>query len=136
MTCPQREAAFSDLLRRYGIELVHFQHLIGHPLSLPLLTRPLGIRSLLSLHDYYGICARFNLVDYRGVYCGIDKLPKETCDVCLNAADGAGAGSQARRRAFMGRVLSEIDVLHANTPGVAAMFTSLYPQLSAAGRSR
>lgn len=134
LTCPQREAAFSDLLRRYGIELVHFQHLIGHPLSLPLLTRPLGIRSLLSLHDYYGICARFNLVDYRGVYCGIDKLPKETCDVCLNAADGAGAGSQARRRAFMGRVLSEIDVLHANTPGVAAMFTSLYPQLSAAGK--
>lgn len=134
LTCPQREAAFSDLLRRYGIELVHFQHLIGHPLSLPLLTGPMGIRSLLSLHDYYGICARFNLVDYRGVYCGIDKLPKETCDVCLNAADGAGTGSQARRRAFMGRVLSEIDVLHANTPGVAAMFTNLYPQLSAAGK--
>jgi len=104
LTCPQREAAFSDLLRRYGIELVHFQHLIGHPLSLPLLTRPMGVQSVLSLHDYYAICSRFNLIDYRGSYCGIDKLPRETCDVCLNAA------------------------------GVAAMFTSLYPQLAGTGK--
>lgn len=134
MTCPRREAAFSDVLQRYAIDVVHFQHLIGHPPSLPLLTAPLGIRSIFSLHDYHGICARFNLIDYRGVYCNIAELPVETCDVCLNACEGAAAGSQQRRRAFLGRVLDQIDVLHANTAGVAKLFTDIYPELQGAGK--
>ncbi len=129
LTCPRREAAFSELLYRHGIELVHFQHLIGHPPSLGLLPSALGLRSILSLHDYHAVCSRFNLLDYRGVYCDIPSLPIETCDVCLNACAGAATGSQARRRAFFGRVLQHIDVLHANTDGVASLYQRMYPAL-------
>lgn len=136
LTCPRREAAFSELLYRHGIELVHFQHLIGHPPSLGLLPSSLGLKSILSLHDYHAVCSRFNLLDYRGVYCNIPALPVETCDVCLNACAGAAAGSQARRRAFFGRVLEHIDVLHANTDGVAALYQQMYPALAAPGRIR
>ncbi|WP_229019954.1 glycosyltransferase family protein [Xanthomonas phaseoli] len=134
LTCPQREEAFSGLLYKYGIELVHFQHLIGHPPSIGLLPAALGLRCLFSLHDYHAVCSRFNLLDYREVYCNIPSLPIETCDVCLNASRGADIGSQARRRAFFSRVLDRMDVLHVNTPGVAALYQRMYPGLSDSGR--
>jgi len=136
LTCPLREAAFSEILYKHGIELVHFQHLIGHPPSIGLLPAALGLRSILSLHDYHAVCSRFNLLDYREVYCNIPSLPIETCDVCLNASRGADTGSQARRRAFFSRVLEQMDVLHANTDGVAALYQRMYPGLSDSGSLR
>lgn len=136
LVCADRERLLSSILLRHEIDLVHFQHLIGHTPSLMYLPRALGIPSMLSLHDYYGICTHFNLIGYKGRYCDIGRLPKSTCDVCLNAADGIAAGSQARRRAFFGRALEQVDVLHANTDGVAALFASIYPHLSADDRMR
>jgi len=129
LVCADRERALSSILLRHEIDLVHFQHLIGHTPSLAYLPKALGIPSVLSLHDYYGVCIHFNLIGYKGRYCNIPSLPKSTCDVCLNAADGIAAGSQARRRAFFARALEQVDVLHANTAGVAALFRSIYPHL-------
>lgn len=134
LSCPEREELFSRLIRRHRIELVHFQHLIGHVPSLGFIPSSLGIPTLLSLHDYYAVCSRFNLLDYRGMYCNIPELPPQTCDVCLNAAHGIGAGSQARRRAFFGRLLQAIDVLHANTEGVADLYRRMYPLLDGSAK--
>jgi len=134
LTCPEREEIFTRVLGRHGIEMVHFQHLIGHPLSLGYLPAAMGLRSMLSLHDFYAVCSRFNLLDYRGQYCDIPNLPRETCDVCLNAAHGMAGGSQARRHAFIGRMLKSVDVLHANTAGVAEIFARMYPQLDLPGK--
>ncbi|MGH8076068.1 MAG: glycosyltransferase family protein, partial [Lysobacter sp.] len=136
LVCPDRERLLSSIMLRHGVDLVHFQHLIGHTPSLLYLPRALGIPSLFSLHDYYGICTHYNLIGYKGRYCSIASLPKTTCDVCLNAADGIAAGSQARRRAFFGRAMEQVDVLHANTAGVAALFHAIYPHLPADDRLR
>lgn len=136
LACPERERLLSSILLRHGVDLVHFQHLIGHTPSLLYLPRALGIPSVLSLHDYYGICTHFNLIGYKGRYCDIASLPKSTCDVCLNASDGIVAGSQARRRAFFGRAMEQVDVLHANTSGVAALFQSIYPRIFSGNRAR
>ena len=129
LVSPERERVFSSILSRYRIELVHFQHLIGHVPSLLYMPKSLGIPSAFSLHDYYGICAHFNLIDYRGRYCNVASLPKPTCDICLNASDGIAAGAQARRRAFFGRALDQMDMLHANTEGVANLYRAIYPNL-------
>lgn len=127
LVCDERESLLASILIRHGVDMVHFQHLIGHTPSLLYIPSVLGIPSMLSLHDYYGMCNRFNLIDYKGRYCDIPKLPKSVCDVCLNAGDGLAVGSQARRRAFFGRALEQVDVLHANTEGVANTFKSIYP---------
>lgn len=123
----ERERYFASLLMRHSFDLVHFQHLIGHTPSLLYLPKVLGIPSVLSLHDYYGVCGRFNLIDYKGKYCNVPSLPKSVCDVCLNAGEGLAVGSQAQRRAFFARALERVDVLHANTSGVAALYRSIYP---------
>lgn len=136
LVCADRERLLSSILLRHEVDLVHFQHLIGHTPSLLYVPRALGVPSALSLHDYYGICTHFNLVGYKGRYCDIGALPKSTCDVCLNAVDGIAPGSQARRRAFLGRALEQVDVLHANTEGVASLFASIYPHLGSDGQTR
>jgi len=136
LSCPEREEVFSSILLKYKIDLVHFQHFIGHPPSIGFLPKALGIRSVLSLHDYFSVCSRFNLLDYRGVYCDIPSLPIETCDICLNATSAMGPGSQAKRRAFFGRLLDSIDALHANTPGVAELYARIYPLLRKPGKIR
>ena len=129
LSCPDREKRFSGIVTRHFIDLVHFQHLIGHVPSLPFITKALGIQTVASLHDYYAVCSHFNLIGYKGSFCNIDKLTIASCDVCLNAQDNAATGSQAARRAFFARALRQVDVLHANTEGVASLYESIFPGL-------
>lgn len=136
LVCDERERLLASLLLRHSVDFVHFQHLIGHTPSLLYVPSVLGIPSMLSLHDYYGMCSRFNLIDYKGKYCDIPNLPKSVCDVCLNAGDSLAVGSQARRRAFFARALEQVDVLHANTEGVAETYRSFYPRAVEGDRVR
>lgn len=129
LSCQDRERMFSDVISRMKIDLVHFQHLMGHVPSLPYISKALGIPSVASLHDYYTICRNFNLIDYQGKYCAVSALPAVSCDICLNAKDNAVVGSQAVRRSFYGRALGQIDALHANTEGVAELFKAIFPNL-------
>jgi len=134
LSCPNRERKFSEILSLLEIDLVHFQHLIGHTPSLPFISKALGIPSVASLHDYYAICRHFNLIGYQGRYCNIAALTPVSCDICLNAMDNAAAGSQEVRRAFFGRALEQVDVLHANTDNVAALFKAMFPNLRLSNR--
>ena len=129
LTCPSRERLFSEILVRVDIDLVHFQHLIGHVPSLPYITKALGVPSIFSLHDYYAVCRHFNLIGYQDHYCNIPSLPSVSCDICLNAKDNISKGSQANRRAFFARTLEQIDVLHSNTKGVASLYKEIFPHL-------
>ena len=129
LTCPARERVFSEILSRLDVHLVHFQHLISHTPSLPYITKALGIPSIFSLHDYYAVCRHFNLIGYQDNYCNVSSLPTVSCDICLNAKDNIAIGSQASRRAFFARILEQVDVLHANTEGVASMYKEIFPHL-------
>jgi glycosyltransferase involved in cell wall biosynthesis/spore maturation protein CgeB len=130
LSCPNRELNFSEILSQHNINLIHFQHLIGHVPSLPFIAKALGIPSIASLHDYYVVCTHFNLIGYQNRYCNIVALPSATCDICLNATDNAAAGSQAIRRAFFGRALNQINLIHANTDGIATLFKTIFPSLN------
>ncbi len=59
---PTIERGFDDYLDRVRPDVVHFQHLVG--LSAPLLARARsrGIPSVLSLHDFWWICPRIQLL--------------------------------------------------------------------------
>jgi glycosyltransferase involved in cell wall biosynthesis/spore maturation protein CgeB len=126
LTCPEREAAFSRVLQRHGFALVHFQHVLHHPPSLPLIAKALGMPTVWSLHDYYGLCHRFNLLGVDGRYCGVERQTEAGCDLCLSQTMGAQRGSQATRRAFYRRALASATVLHANTEGVRQRHESVY----------
>lgn len=130
----EREAHFGKLLHEFRIDLVHIHHLIGHPLSLPLAARTLGLPTMYTLHDYYSVCSHFNLLNEQRRYCRVPNVPAVTCDLCLAQQDRALPGSQASRRAFVGPVLSAMDIVHLPSQAARAIVESVYPSLKANSR--
>ena len=47
---------FREIIQRYGIDIVHFHHLIHFPLDSPLVAKQAGAATVLSLSDYYALC--------------------------------------------------------------------------------
>lgn len=122
----QRELAFKNILLKYKIDLVHFQHLIGHPLSLPLITQQLGIPSALTVHDYFLACENYNLIDYSGRFCNATRSSLHQCDACLIKTVKKAPGYQAERRMFVNTILNSVDRLIFNTDGVKELFFSYF----------
>jgi glycosyltransferase involved in cell wall biosynthesis/spore maturation protein CgeB len=125
-----RESAFARVLARYAIDVVHFQHLIGHVPSLPYMARALGIPTMISLHDYYTVCWEINLLNKDGRFCAPETISETTCDICIGTTRGGLPNSQSSRRGFYGRMLAHIDVIHCNTDEVARRYRAVYPQLA------
>lgn len=65
-----------------GLELarIHYHHLAGLPESVARLPDVLGVPYDFTVHDYYTICPRFDLVRLDGAYCGEPGLP--ACNGC------------------------------------------------------
>ncbi len=122
------ERVFEQILIENEIDLVHFQHLLGMPLSLPLVAKACGVPSVYTAHDYYLVCASFNLIDYRGRFCDIANRSPTECDVCL-ASGGLSGDAQRRRRNFVGTVLDAVDRVVCNTPYTASTLRAIYPGL-------
>ena len=127
---------FASILVDFAIDLVHFQHLIDHTVSLPLISRTLGIPNVYTLHDFYLVCHRFNLLDHENRYCEIAKRPKtETCNICLLEAEDRLQGSQDYRRGWMQEVLGALDVVISSTEGSLQVLRAVYPVVAAKLRS-
>src|SRR5436190_14965464 len=63
------DTVFLDLLRQVNPHGVHFQHLIGHSPTLVRLAAQQGYPTILSLHDYYYLCHRVQLITASGTFC-------------------------------------------------------------------
>ncbi len=66
---PRAEAAFRRVLERERPDVVHFQHLIHLSAGLTHVAREEGIPTLLTIHDYWALCARVQLIRPDGVRC-------------------------------------------------------------------
>lgn len=125
---PPIEFEFQRLVIKYQIDIVHFNHLLSFPLSLPRHAKALGCATLYSLHDYYLLCDQFTLTDAFGNYCGIDSRALSACDGCLARTKGIAPGSQSRRLRYMRDVLRSIDAVLVGSMASEALFARMYPQ--------
>jgi len=67
---PDSDAALSSLVDQFRPDIVHFQHLGGGlSTSWVSLLRHLGVPTILTLHDYWPICYRSNLLTAGGHLC-------------------------------------------------------------------
>lgn len=60
----------SNWLQELDFNLVHIRHLGWHSLSLPRLSKNLGIKVVYSFHDFYSLSPSFKLIDDTGVFQG------------------------------------------------------------------
>ncbi len=125
----QTERVFSGILTQNKIDLVHFQHLIKFPLSLPLISKMLGVPSAFTTHDYYLVCSRFNLLDVDNKFCGMPERDKRACDVCLKAGNNYPYGSQSYRQNFIRYVLDSVDKVIANSDAALHTIGGIYPDV-------
>jgi glycosyltransferase involved in cell wall biosynthesis len=126
----EREYAFSELLIKHRIQLVHIHHLSGHPPALATVAKNLGIPVIYSAHDYFGICHVSNLLNDKDKYCHPETLEMKDCDNCLHSQYGILDGSQLTRRAYWEELLLSLDGLIFNTIGSVRLFQNIYPLLA------
>jgi len=76
------ERIFREVLDEVRPDLVHFQHLMLLSLRLPEIARSRGIRTVMTLHDFWLYCARFGqLQEHGGKVC--DGPEPKKCASCI-----------------------------------------------------
>jgi len=77
------ERAFERILAEVKPCVVHFQHLLGMPMSLVRVAKDQGVKVVITLHDGYFMCPDWRLLEMGETYCdGCTDLNR--CDGCLN----------------------------------------------------
>ncbi|MGQ9637680.1 MAG: glycosyltransferase [Thermodesulfobacteriota bacterium] len=73
---------FTNILRSLKPDVIHFQHFIALSGNLIHLAKASGFRTLLSIHDFFILCHRINLMDREGRLCE-GPLYGLNCYTCL-----------------------------------------------------
>lgn len=76
----------SKVLRSFGISKIHIHHTIGFALSVEELTLRMGVPYEVTIHDFYAICPRINMLTPGKGFCGIPSV--EECRLCLRSEPG------------------------------------------------
>jgi GT2 family glycosyltransferase/glycosyltransferase involved in cell wall biosynthesis len=91
------EEAFSRVLDECRPGIIHFQHLLGMPLSLIKIASEHSAKIVITLHDGYFLCPDFRLLEMGEKYCdGCTDLAR--CDLCLSARYDLKPGFQQEWR--------------------------------------
>lgn len=67
---PEYDSVIGTWLRQCDFDIVHIRHLLWHSLSLPGIATQLGMKVVVSFHDYYALSPNLKLIDDRGTYLG------------------------------------------------------------------
>ncbi|MEM5438199.1 glycosyltransferase family protein [Paraburkholderia diazotrophica] len=129
LSSPEREKAFHELLVEHQVDFVHFQHFIGHAPSLVYIAKSLGIPTAITAHDYFAVCNEYQLISFKGRFCGAPDVSLAQCDLCLWNKSQIQPGSQAARRDFWNGVLAAADIVFFNTAGARNLFRTIYPAM-------
>lgn len=123
------ETIFAKVLLQFKIDIIHFQHLLDHPLSLPLVSKSLGIPSFFVVQDFFLVCDKFNLIDSFGRYCDLKFGEESKCAVCLTMSDGHAFDAQNKRRSFIRHVVQAFDRVIASTVETKRILCEIFPDL-------
>ena len=126
----KEEMAFSKVLAAYAIDVVHVQHLGSHAMSLPIIAKASGLGVVYSMHDFFLVCSRYNLIDADHKFCRINEKTITACDVCLKVAEDVAPGCQGSRRSFMSEMIEAVDVFLFGTEHSKALAADIYPALN------
>jgi glycosyltransferase involved in cell wall biosynthesis len=72
---------FRDILQGVKPDLIHFQHLIALSADLPAIAAQEDVPFITTLHDFWPICQRVNLLDWRQSVC--EGPLKADCHTCV-----------------------------------------------------
>jgi len=63
------EEYFKTILKKFSPDIVHFHNLIGLSVGLIHITKQQGIKTVLTLHDYWGVCFKNTIINNKNEIC-------------------------------------------------------------------
>ncbi|MCC6165811.1 MAG: glycosyltransferase [Caldilineaceae bacterium] len=125
-------AAFDQVMEEFRPDVVHVQHLMGLPLAILARLRRARRPYVVTLHDYWWMCANAQLVtNYSGVVCAGPRGYVNCTRCAVARSGGRGAllapalwGSLAWRGALLHRGLGDAAALLASTRFVAGWYAA------------
>jgi glycosyltransferase involved in cell wall biosynthesis len=117
---PANDQSWVSILNLVKPDLIHFHHLLNHPLSLLAKLSSTGIPVIASFHDYYFLCPDFHLHNCPGVHA---------CETCFPERFKGPAQYQALRRDLLGGSLRTAAALVAPSQSTANLMREVYPDL-------
>ena len=118
---PANDKEWAEILRELKPDLIHFHHLLNHPLSLLAKLSDTGIPLIVSTHDYYFLCPDYTLQHCPGV---------QSCDSCFPERFKGPAEYQRLRRVLMGGSLQKAAAIVAPSEATAKLVHEVYPDLN------
>ena len=108
------------ILTELNPSVLHIHHLLYFPSSfIDAVTEWQG-QKIYTIHDFYGLCPQYNLVNYRQMYCGVPE-PKE-CDRCAKKLFGTGYSTPAAQRRTFQRLIDSTSTVLAPSHSALAVF--------------
>jgi GT2 family glycosyltransferase/glycosyltransferase involved in cell wall biosynthesis len=117
------------ILRELGVDHVHIHHTIDVPHEVLRLIGDLGAPYDWTIHDYYTICPRINLVNGLNRYCGEPDVA--SCQSCINT-NGGSRGERVNVlgwRADYGKWLAGARKVFVPHQDVATRLTRYFPEV-------
>ena len=75
------EQHFSSLLAAFSPDVVHMHNIIGLSVGLIHLSKKAGAKTVLTLHDHWGVCHKNTLINHKGEIC----QSYTDCDRCMSS---------------------------------------------------
>ncbi|MFT9316157.1 MAG: glycosyltransferase [Acetobacter orientalis] len=123
------EVAFSNAISHYNFDIVHFQHLGHHALSLLRIAKACGVGVVFSAHDFWLISSRYNLLDQSFRYDEEQAKSVVAYDIILKNAENVEYGGEQTRRAFVATMLHSVDAFLFGTEHSYTLTSEVYPIL-------
>ncbi|MBO1359595.1 glycosyltransferase [Acetobacter sacchari] len=123
------ETAFSSALSQYNFDIVHFQHLGHHTMSLPIIAKANGAGVVFSAHDFLLVSAHYNLLNHEMRYCEEDVKWVLAADIMLKRSENLEFGAEQTRRAFVATMLNSVDAILFGTEHSRNLTHTIYPRL-------
>jgi glycosyltransferase involved in cell wall biosynthesis len=126
---PRLATAIDSILAELRPDVMHVHHWFNLASPIVRLSKAKGIRTVVSLHDYFALCPRFFLVRPDGEYCGdLAPIPRARCGDCVRPDvgldDAALDAELAARAEFFRAELAAADVCLAPSRVAASLFAS------------
>ncbi|QCE35012.1 glycosyltransferase [Acetobacteraceae bacterium] len=121
------ERLFSGVISQFNIDVVHFQHLGHHALSLPMIAKASGAGVVFSMHDYWLISARYNLLNPEIRHNEEEFKSVLSMDMMHHRAEKIPPGAEQTRRAFISRMIHDVDAFLFGTEISKRLLLDVYP---------
>jgi len=117
------------VLNTFQINIIHIHHLIGHTFDIFDVAKEHNIPLLFTIHDYYAICPRINLLDENNIYCHHNNN-MDKCSLCLSKSLNLSYKFINQWRSHCTKAFDKCDEIIVPTQSVIKILSKYYPNIN------